>query len=367
MGLSGQPTKMFPNSGRTAVTDPKRSVRCSDSWPMSYQIAGRGGSENPERKDPVCGSSDRTLTVTLRPLLEFPDLKNAPSDVIGWNMASENLIEAALAESFNPPPLKRQSLTHSLDSSGAPRNVEEVANETQSSSDSADSVEIEAWKSQYEEHVKEWREQNIEARKKAEEERARWEAVRQQEAGQGKRHSSYGEPGWQTVSGQPSLAASSEAPKLGSPSPADVRDLVSGEPQRNPPPTSTAATNHERQDTWEDLPSELTSSYPSMSFPSEEHSTPPEHHNRSTHQEIRSSPTVTGAIFDSSLTTETRIKALGASLAINLLLPFVNGVMLGFGEIFAKNVVLRWLGWSTPNTSGSVASSLGLGSRRTQR
>jgi hypothetical protein len=30
--------------------------------------------------------------------------------------------------------------------------------------------------------------------------------------------------------------------------------------------------------------------------------------------------------------------------AINLLLPFVNGLMLGFGELFANEVAFRW-GW----------------------
>ena len=30
--------------------------------------------------------------------------------------------------------------------------------------------------------------------------------------------------------------------------------------------------------------------------------------------------------------------------AINLILPFINGVMLGFGEIFAHEVAFRW-GW----------------------
>jgi hypothetical protein len=30
--------------------------------------------------------------------------------------------------------------------------------------------------------------------------------------------------------------------------------------------------------------------------------------------------------------------------AINLVLPFINGVMLGFGEIFAHELAFRW-GW----------------------
>ncbi|KAL0567394.1 hypothetical protein V5O48_014598 [Marasmius crinis-equi] len=283
-------------------------------------------------------------------------------------MASEDLIEEALAESFSPPPLKRQSLVQSLDT--APPRTEEgtKTNETPSSPSSVEPVDVEAWKSQYEEHVKEWRAQNAEAREKAEQERARWEAIREQQKEEKKLHSSRDESSWHTVSEQPSLAASTIStgvPISGSPSVADARDLVSGEAPRNPHPPST--TNPERQDTWEDLPSELTSSYPSMSFPSDEQSSPPEHHKASSSQAPRPPLTATAAVFDTSLTTGTRVKALCASLAINLLLPFVNGVMLGFGEIFAKNVVLRWLGWNTYGPPGSVASSLGLGSNRRQR
>jgi hypothetical protein len=63
------------------------------------------------------------------------------------------------------------------------------------------------------------------------------------------------------------------------------------------------------------------------------------------------------AIFDTSLPVSRRVAALFSSLAINLLLPFVNGVMLGFGEIFAKNVILRWLGWSQ---NGSTAAAVGI-------
>ncbi|KAF2153178.1 TOM13-domain-containing protein [Myriangium duriaei CBS 260.36] len=45
--------------------------------------------------------------------------------------------------------------------------------------------------------------------------------------------------------------------------------------------------------------------------------------------------------------------------AINLLLPFVNGLMLGFGELFANEVAFR-LGWSQTK----VFPSHRLGSRR---
>ncbi|KAF3940787.1 hypothetical protein ABW19_dt0209831 [Dactylella cylindrospora] len=38
------------------------------------------------------------------------------------------------------------------------------------------------------------------------------------------------------------------------------------------------------------------------------------------------------------------------SAAINLFLPFINGLMLGFGELFAHEIAFR-LGWSGTNVS----------------
>ncbi|KAL0064844.1 hypothetical protein AAF712_008241 [Marasmius tenuissimus] len=278
-------------------------------------------------------------------------------------MSSENLLEEALASSFSPPPLKRQSLVQATEA--APSGAEGTTSIDAPSDLSSGEADVEAWKSEYEEQVKEWRAQNAEAREKAEQERARWEAIREKEKNEEQSHSSREGSGWHTVSEQPSLAASANFPISGSPSPADVRDLVSGEPQGHA--GSSSATNPERHDTWEDLPSEMTSSFPSMSFPSDEHSSSPEHQKLPSNEAPRPPLTATAAVFDSSLTTGTRVKALCASLAINLVLPFVNGVMLGFGEIFAKNVVLRWLGWNTYGPPGSVASSLGLRSNKRER
>lgn len=69
---------------------------------------------------------------------------------------------------------------------------------------------------------------------------------------------------------------------------------------------------------------------------------------------------MTLSVFDATLSPKTRALALLSSVAINVLLPFVNGVMLGFGEIFAKNVIVTWLGWKVPG-SASAASSRGSG------
>ena len=123
-----------------------------------------------------------------------------------------------------------------------------------------------------------------------------------------------------------------------------------------------------RQDTiteesqkWEDVPS-VTSSFPSMSFP--EHVDTPPHNPRIAPQPAHVS--LTSAIFDSSLSRRTRLMAFFSSLAVNLLLPFVNGVMLGFGEIFARNIVMGQLGWDL--RPGSVATAVGIrGSSRERR
>lgn len=109
----------------------------------------------------------------------------------------------------------------------------------------------------------------------------------------------------------------------------------------------------------------MASSYPSLNYPSDPHSpSSPQrqrllhreplhdhhahhHHHPHRHHEPQKT-TATAAIFDSQLSTKTRVLAVLSSLAINMLLPFVNGVMLGFGEIFAKTVVVGWLGWKVP-------------------
>ena len=85
------------------------------------------------------------------------------------------------------------------------------------------------WKEEYEAHVAEWRRRSAEQRQKAEEKRAEWEAIREQERKEGKSRQSVlseSTSGWENLSG--SVAASASA---ASPSPVDARDLVSGEGQ----------------------------------------------------------------------------------------------------------------------------------------
>jgi len=119
-------------------------------------------------------------------------------------------------------------------------------------------------------------------------------------------------------------------------------------------PLSLQDTATEESQKWVDVPSD-TSSFPSMSFPEHDEHTPL-HDRRVTHQPDPVS--LTSAIFDTTLSRRTRLTAFFSSLAVNLLLPFVNGVMLGFGEIFANNVVIHWLGWNLE--PGSVATTVGI-------
>lgn len=114
----------------------------------------------------------------------------------------------------------------------------------------------------------------------------------------------------------------------------------------------------------------MVSSYPDITFP--EHSSPElfsRHRKLKEHpsaDEKRASivrnvvlppPSATLSVFDSRLPTSARAWALVSALSINLLLPFINGVMLGFGEIFARSVAGRF-GWSIP---GGAATAVGVG------
>jgi len=141
---------------------------------------------------------------------------------------------------------------------------------------------------------------------------------------------------------------------------------------------------------WEEVPS-LASSFPSLpdnilSSPSSQndkvspktaakstrkhgeksgkHHDEHEHHNRShSHHHhhdhgdttVASSrgppPSVTLSIFRPGLSPRARAQAIASSIAINFVLPFINGVMLGFGEIFAKNFVAPLFGIKPPSVA----------------
>ncbi|TCD70208.1 hypothetical protein EIP91_004388 [Steccherinum ochraceum] len=314
------------------------------------------------------------------------------------NRDEEDLLQSALETAFQPARLRREALDPPADVTLAP--------EPQPGELSA-SAEDNTWKREYEAQLTEWRTRSAEQREKAEAERKKWEEIRAKERESGvESRGRFGEGEareWESVSA--SLGPGSTRVGSGSPSVVDARDLVSGEESRgervlnvvsipqsaNPSPPETSAAGHDRHlsgsgEKWEDVPvpSSMTSSYPSLSYPSDPHSPVSSQQHRALphhghdhagghehkHTQDRAAPapttTATSAIFDSNLSTKTRTLALVSSLAINLLLPFVNGVMLGFGEIFARNVVVKWFSWgrlgekNARPAPGRVATNVGV-------
>jgi hypothetical protein len=55
---------------------------------------------------------------------------------------------------------------------------------------------------------------------------------------------------------------------------------------------------------------------------------------------------LTPAAFAPGLTLRRRAALLISTIAINIGLPFINGAMLGFGEIFARAVLAPWVGFA---------------------
>jgi len=228
--------------------------------------------------------------------------------------------------------------------------------ETQSPTSHATNDLEESWKAEYEAQVRSWRAQSAEAREKAEQERLRWESIRAAEKEEATKRKAAG------IADEPPKSIVHPAEESSKITSADTRPSNTGPDSNHPTTSSTqrgpvAASPLSRQDTatekWEDL----TSSFPSMSFP--EHVVTPPHEHRVAPQPAPVS--LTSAIFDSSLSRRTLLTAFFSSLAVNLLLPFVNGVMLGFGEIFAKNLVMDWLGWHLK--PGSIATTVGIRGR----
>jgi len=229
---------------------------------------------------------------------------------------------------------------------------------------------VDTWKAEYEAQVHSWRAQSAEAREKAEKERLKWESVRaieKEEATKRKAAGIANEPPKPIVhpveeSSNITSADTTHASSNTVSSETDSGHITASSTQVEPvveTPLSRQDTATEESQKWEDVPS-LTSSFPSMSFPEHGEQTPPHRHAAPQPAPV----SLTSAIFDTSLSRRTRLTAFFSSLAVNLLLPFVNGVMLGFGEIFAKNVLLGWLGHLKP---GSVATAVGIRGGREQR
>ena len=158
---------------------------------------------------------------------------------------------------------------------------------------------------------------------------------------------------------------------------------------------SYATQSLDQSQHWEEVdddPSSMQSSYPSLSYPensdqSSSPKTPPpksekpketEHpkeegsHRQANKkdvvaEEMKEDPSLslTLSVFDSGLSSRSRIFALISAFSINVALPFVNGVMLGFGEIFARSLLRHW-GWNVPGMP-LAPTAVGLASTRSRR
>ncbi|KAL1738926.1 hypothetical protein HDZ31DRAFT_69478 [Schizophyllum fasciatum] len=277
----------------------------------------------------------------------------------------ESVLEESLTGAFDLPPTQPPAPEPQAAAPEEPAFTPENAPPAQPdlTHPPADMTE-EEWKAQYDAYVASWKAQSAEAREKAEKERQKWEEIRAAEraASGSQAESLAASSAWEQVSNAQTQSAQA-APA--SPSPADVRDLVAGEFQKQWHATSheagrpegathtTQPTEDDNSQKWENVPSDLTSSYPSMTFP--------ELHTDTSSPEPREVQVRSASldVFNASLPPQSRAVALFSALAINLFLPFVNGVMLGFGELFAKNVVFKWFGWA-PSAPGSTAANAGL-------
>ena len=62
-------------------------------------------------------------------------------------------------------------------------------------------------------------------------------------------------------------------------------------------------------------------------------------------------------IFSHGLSWKRRALLFTAVVAINIGLPFINGLMLGFGEIFARAFIAPWIGLAPPLPTNRYSAS----------
>ncbi|ETW83101.1 hypothetical protein HETIRDRAFT_426508 [Heterobasidion irregulare TC 32-1] len=303
----------------------------------------------------------------------------------------EDLLQAALSDAFSISDLPRESAvtqtSYSQDSEPKSEAVAESAEGTEGASPPPASAEQhDAWKAEYEANVAQWRRQSAEARERSEAERARWEEVRAREREEARlrpppevKEKVESESGWESVSGITESTGHHSVLPGASSARTNIGIQTQHAPENTTPPSNANDSHPSSSAHWDDFPSSMTSSFPSMSFPEASRSHSPEHHHRHpadqthhvhdshapahtphshtrAHEHASASASTTLAVFDGTLSVRTRAWALVSSLTINMFLPFVNGVMLGFGEIFARNVV-GWLGWRVP---GAAAANVGI-------
>lgn len=90
-----------------------------------------------------------------------------------------------------------------------------------------------SWKEEYDKLSASWHAESARAREKAELERERWRKIREQEEVAAKlQQYSRKDSEWENVTTSSETGFHTVGPRRGSPSPADVRDLVNGERSR---------------------------------------------------------------------------------------------------------------------------------------
>ncbi|KAG6334222.1 hypothetical protein ID866_4866 [Astraeus odoratus] len=293
----------------------------------------------------------------------------------------EQLLQSALEHPFEPPEVPVQpALPPSTGPIEATTPTAGAAPVATGPVEPSGAEEEDPWKGEFEAQVEEWRAKSAEARTKAEHERARWETIRKHE--EEERLALGQEPeNWDSLGSHitTSIAAASEilagstASLVSTPSRAEGAEHSSlekmGANDHVLASQHTATESVSPSQKWVNI-SSPGSSFPSMSLP--DPSGPPsplpkealpapcppaQSYQATEAKNANHPPSTLPSIMDHAVTKRTRLSLILSSLAINLVLPFVNGVMLGFGEIFAKNVLVGWFGWKFQ--SGRTAANVG--------
>ncbi|KAF8127045.1 hypothetical protein EV363DRAFT_1267807 [Boletus edulis] len=289
------------------------------------------------------------------------------------------LLQAALEHPFEPSEVPLSLSTTSL---SPPQSVPILDPPSDPTPSEAPPAEDDNWQTSYASQVSEWRAQSASARTKAELARAKWEAIR---AGEQAERQALGQPleSWDSLGDHITASTAAATHAVSHSLSASVASLSSAEHVESHEQTGESAehalqgkTDGSPTQPWEHLSSSQESSYPSMSFPEASVPQSPSHqqallastsapppsqarlHPKADQKPTNVSPSTLPSIMDNRVAPRTRLSLVFSSLAINLLLPFINGVMLGFGEIFAKDVIIGWFGWKTRH--GSTAAGLGL-------
>ncbi|KAI5116960.1 hypothetical protein M0805_001364 [Coniferiporia weirii] len=302
---------------------------------------------------------------------------------------TDDLLQSALSTAFTPVSIAPEPPSDApiAPPNAAPAPAPEPAPSPPTSQEERNKWEEERrrWEEESAAIEQSWREQSAVERREAEERRARiaaervatgetWEKLDQEQPPRGPPNPLFG------ISGSSSLPEAGPS-AAGEPTGSSAHALEASQVSSH---VFSHATTPERVQPWEEVEGVLSmeSSYPSLSFPEQSDSTSPDLPSRyriSTRAtgDARAGsgrvpvsaaaaaaaagavapPSATLSIFDSRLPARARALALISSLSINFLLPFVNGVMLGFGEIFARSLASRF-GWKVP---GGAAAAVGIG------